>query len=143
MSAGVQPGTSRPLRHRAIREHPAPRFLVTGGLTFLVDVGMLKLLHGVAGIALAPATALAFATAFVVNFTGSRQWVFASTARVGSTHRQLVRYVILVGVNLGSTLAIVVGLASGFALNYLIAKVCAATLNAIGNFFAYRHWVFR
>lgn len=141
MAGTLDPVLERLVRITHLRQHPAPRFLVTGGATFLVDVGVLKLLHGVVGVALAPATVLAFAAAFAVNFTGSRQWVFATAAKQGAAHRQLVRYLFLVGVNLASTVAIVVGL-SGLGLNYLIAKVCAAAVNALGNFFAYRHWVF-
>jgi putative flippase GtrA len=133
----------RPILREAFTTHPAPRFLVIGGASFLTDIGMLKLLHGVLGVALAVATVLAFGAAFVVNFTGSRLWVFGTTARQGIAHRQLVRYIILVGMNLGSTLAIVLGLSTGLGLNYLLAKVCATSLIAVANFFAYRHWVFR
>ena len=56
---------------------------------------------------------MAFAIAFLVNFTAARQWAFASTARGGNTRRQLRRYLVLVGLNLLSTLVIVVGLSAG------------------------------
>jgi putative flippase GtrA len=124
-----------------LRSHPAPRFLVAGGATFLIDIGSLKVLHGVAGLGLALSTVLAFAVAFGFNFTAVRQWAFVRTAREGQAHRQLVRYLVLVAVNLCSTVLIVVGL-SAVGMPYLYAKVLAAGLNAVGNFFAYRHWVF-
>jgi putative flippase GtrA len=124
-----------------LRHHPAPRFLVAGVATFMVDIGSLRILHGSFGIALLPATAMAFAIAFLVNFTAARQWAFASTARGGNTRRQLQRYLVLVGLNLLSTLVIVVGLSAG-GLNYLWAKAIAAGVNAVANFFVYRHWVF-
>jgi putative flippase GtrA len=127
------------LRH--LRHHPAPRFLVAGGVTFLVDIGSLRILHGALGVPLAAATVIAFSIAFLVNFTASRQWAFAATAKSDKAHRQLVRYLVLVGLNLASTLLIVVGL-SAAGMNYLWAKVAAACVNAIGNFLAYRHWVF-
>jgi putative flippase GtrA len=124
-----------------LRHHPAPRYLVAGGATFLVDVGSLRVFHGALGIALAPATVFAFAIAFLVNFTAARQWAFAATARSGRARLQLVRYIALVGLNLVSTLVIVVGL-SAAGMNYLWAKVVAACVNAVANFFIYRHWVF-
>jgi putative flippase GtrA len=126
---------------RTLHQHPAPRYLVSGTATFLVDIGSLKVLHGVFGIGLALSTVLAFAVAFAVNFTAARKWTFVGTAREGKTRSQLVRYLVLVAVNLGSTVLIVVGL-SGAGLSYLVAKVVAASINAVGNFFAYRHWVF-
>lgn len=124
-----------------LRSHPAPRFVLTGGATFLVDLGCLRLLHGTAGLALAPATLLAFCIAFVVNFTASRNWAFAGTGRDGHVGHQALRYLVLVAANLASTLAIVVGL-NALDVNYLWAKVVAAAVNATFNFFAYRHWVF-
>jgi len=52
-----------------------------------------------------------------------------------------VRYLVLVAINLCSTVRIVVGL-SAACVPYLGAKVVAACLNAVGIFLAYRHWVF-
>jgi putative flippase GtrA len=97
-------------------------------------------LHGALNIPLAVATACAFCSAFALNFTLSRQWTFP-TGRSGSTTGQLTRYGILVVVNLGLTVLIVTGLAAA-GLNYLVAKAVATAIVALGNFFAYRHWVF-
>jgi putative flippase GtrA len=132
------------LRARALlwmRHHPVPRFLVTGGLTFCLDISALKLLHGVANVSLIPATILAFAGAFLVNFTLSRQWAFVG-GRSGAAHRQMLRFCALVLLNLVLTVVIVSGLVTA-GVNYLAAKFVSAAINAIGNFFAYRHWVFR
>jgi putative flippase GtrA len=134
-------GANRLISFANLRTHPAPRYLVSGSLTFLVDIGSLKLLHGVAHMALVPAVVVAFAIAFAFNFTASRQWTFAIAAREGQAHRQLIRYLILVGVNLVITVVLVSGF-SAVGVNYLIAKLVAAVINASGNFFAYRHWIF-
>jgi len=134
-------GPSAGFTLKNLRNHPAPKFVIAGSLTFLVDIGSLKLLHGVAGVPLAPATVIAFAVAFIVNFATSRQWTFAATARDGHPRRQLARYVTLIAINLCSTVLIVVGFAS-LGVNYLAAKTASAGVLATGNFFAYRHWVF-
>jgi putative flippase GtrA len=114
---------------------------VAGGVTFLVDIASLRFLHGTVGIALVPSTVVAFLIAFAFNFTVSRQWTFAVAARSGRARRQITRYLLLVSVNLVSTVLLVAGL-STVGINYLIAKTVAGGINALGNFFAYRHWVF-
>ncbi len=124
-----------------LRHHPAPRFLVIGGLSYLVDIAVLKLLHGEAHVALLAAATVSFAVASLVNFALNRQWVFA-TGRGGRAHRQLVRFYVLVGLNLLSTLLIMGGLAA-VGVYYLLAKTIAIVANAVANFFAYRRWVFR
>jgi putative flippase GtrA len=133
--------SERRLTLSSLRDHPAPRYVIAGSLTFLVDIGSLKVLHGSLGVPLVPATALAFLVAFVVNFTASRHWTFARTGKARQTHQQLMRYLVLVGINLCSTIVIVAGF-SAFGVNYLIAKVVAGCLNALGNYYAYRHWIF-
>ncbi len=125
----------------ALRHHPAPRFLVVGFVTFLVDIGSLELLHGVLHVGLALSTVVAYAIAFSVNFFASRQWTFKTTALGTKARRQMVRYLVLVGINLCLTLLIVLGLSS-VGVPYLLAKVISVCIIAVGNFFAYRHWVF-
>ena len=125
---------------RRLGGHPGIRFLAVGGLSAACDLGMLALLHGVFDVVLAVATACAFCSAFAVNFTLSRQWTFPA-GRSGSTTSQLTRYAILVVANLGLTVLIVTGLATA-GLNYLVAKAITTAVVALGNFFAYRHWVF-
>jgi putative flippase GtrA len=117
-----------------------PRFLLVGGLTAGCDFGLLALLHGGLGLALAPATAIAFCAAFLVNFTLSRHWTFQQ-GRAGSTRGQLSRFAALAGINLIVTVLLVTGLAA-LSINYLIAKAMTAALVAFCNFFAYRRWVF-
>jgi putative flippase GtrA len=123
-----------------VRTHPAPRYLVSGGLTFLVDFGVLGFLHSIAHLDLVLATIAAFVCGFAVNFTLSRHWTFAS-GKGGDPKRQLRRFLVLVGFNLVSTVVLVAGIAA-LGENYLIAKVIATALNASCNFFVYRHWVF-
>ena len=123
------------------RQHPFPRYVISGTITFLVDIGSLRILHGMVGLALIPAILIAYFVAFAFNFTISRRWTFAKAARSGPARRQLARYLFLVGVNLLTTVLIVAGLSS-VGVNYLIAKVVAGGLNALGNFVTYRRWIF-
>ncbi len=123
---------------RRIYRHSLSRYLCIGGLSFIADVGILFLTHGVLHIWLPLATTLAYLVAFVVNFGLNRIWAFESNAPVG---KQLTRYCALVAVNYGLTLAVVTGLAA-LGLEYLIAKAIATALTVLINYVAYRHWVF-
>jgi putative flippase GtrA len=126
---------------RAVLQHPFPRFVISGGTTFIVDLGLLRLLHGYEHMALLPATTLAFLASFCVTFIISRHWTFP-TGREGRPHHQAIRFAILVAGNLVTTLLIVGGLVA-IGLYYLLAKVIAVALNAGANFLLYRRWVFR
>ena len=137
---GGRPGPARTGLNGWIRHHPLPRFLVTGGVTAAVDLGALAWLHGGLHLPVAASTALAYACAFAVNFSLSRRWAFAA-GRSGRARRQVARYLLLVGVNLVLTVAIVSGLTAA-GLYYLAAKLVAIAVLAVGNFFTYRHWVF-
>jgi putative flippase GtrA len=126
---------------RELLRHPFPRFVISGGTTFVVDLSLLKFLHGYEHIALLPATTMAFLASFTVTFLISRHWTFP-TGRDGRPHHQALRFAILVAGNLVTTLLIVGGLVA-VGLYYLLAKVIAVGLNAAANFFLYRRWVFR
>lgn len=124
-----------------LRTHPAPRFAVVGGTSLVIDFGTLALLHGVFHVPLLLATATAFLLSSLVNFGFNRQWVFAG-GRTGHARTQIVRFYVLVAANLVSTLLITGGL-TALGLMYLVAKLVAAIVNMIANFFLYRSWVFK
>jgi putative flippase GtrA len=133
--------SSTVLSARELLRHPFPRFVVSGGTTFIVDLGLLKLLHGYQHLALLPATTVAFLASFSVTFVISRHWTFPA-GREGRPHRQAGRFAILVAGNLASTLLVVGGLVA-LGLYYLLAKLVAVAANSGANFILYRRWVFR
>ncbi|MFD1374684.1 GtrA family protein [Actinoplanes sichuanensis] len=114
------------------------RFLLVGGASVVVDAGLLYLLHGLAGLRLEPATALAFLAGFVVNFALNRQWAFSSTGRL---RRQLVAYLALVGANLLFTVLLMRALTT-LGVMYLVAKVFTTAVLSTVNYFASRKWIF-
>jgi putative flippase GtrA len=132
--AAVDRPASRPPTARSL-----PRFAVIGVLSFVVDAGTLFVAHGLLGIWLPLATAIAYGIAFSVNFGLNRRWSFASTGAVGG---QVSRYFVLIGVNYVITVALVTGIAAA-GLNYLVAKAIVAAVAAVVNYFACRYWVFR
>jgi putative flippase GtrA len=115
------------------------RFCLTGVCSLGADFAFLYGLHSGAGTSLAVATSVGYAAAVVVNYTLNRNWTFQASASHGYT---LIRYLLMAGVNYGSTLLIVLGL-SHAGLYYLVSKLVAVAVNAIVNFVSARYWVFK
>jgi len=115
------------------------RFLIAGGLAFLVDFGLLALLHQLLGLPLWLSTGVAFLVSFFVAYFLQRIFAFSSTAPHGGA---LIRYTALVAFNAGATIA-VVSLLNSTPLSWEGGKVVATAITTMWNFFLYRSWVFR
>jgi putative flippase GtrA len=115
------------------------RYLVIGGFSVIVDVGLLALLHESFGVSIAIATTAAFGTSLVVNFLLNRIAMSSSGSR-GLT-RHALRYASLVVANYVITL-VVVTTAASVGGQYLVAKLAVVAASTVWNFLLYRHWVF-
>lgn len=113
-------------------------FLAVGGASALVDAGVFWVLVTL-GMWPVLASALSFCSAFVINYRGNRDLVF----RAKASHGALIRYTILVIVNLGLSAG---GVALGTAVlgwDPLVAKIVTMVIIALVNFVVMRLWVFR
>jgi putative flippase GtrA len=115
------------------------RFIVTGLCSLAADFAFLYGLHSGAKVSLTVATVAGSIAAVIVNYTLNRNWTFQARASHGSV---LGPYLLLVSVNVGSTLLIVRGL-THFGLYYLVSKLVAVAVNAGINFVTARYWVFK
>lgn len=116
------------------------RFLVVGGTSVVVDSGLLWVLHGVLGLWLSPATALAFLAGFVVNFVLNRQWAFTSSSN-GRLRHQFAKYLALVAVNLLITV-LMVKVLTALGVMYLVAKIFTTAVLSTANYFISRKYIF-
>lgn len=116
----------------------AVRYLVVGGLAFLIDFGLLALLHEVLGIALVISTPAAFLTSFAVTYLLQRSITFGGR---GGWTASAVKYTLLVVFNTVATTAIVT-LMSSSGLAWELGKIAAVASTTVWNYFAYRYWVF-
>src|SRR6478752_1008809 len=138
-------GSSRPTPSPApsVPKPQLPRqlfwYLVVGGVTVVVDIGLLALLHEVYGVSLGLATTVAFCTAVTVNFLLNRT-AMSSRGSQGLMQHAL-RYGSLVAANYVITLAVVTT-AGHVGDRYLVAKVVVVAVSTSWNFLLYRHWVF-
>jgi putative flippase GtrA len=121
----------------------APTFLgfaLINGLTFSVDLLLLTLLRSGLHASLPVAFTLSYLTAFGLSFALNRSLNFRSHAPVG---RQLVVYLVAIGVNY---LAFIAGVANGLAavgLEYHVARILAALCEGVYMYGVLRWVVFR
>jgi putative flippase GtrA len=112
---------------------PVVRYLLTGGTSAGVDLGVLVALHSGAGAALGLSVVCAYLCSAVVNYVLLRLWVFTPTQRRHERDRA-GQYAMLLVVNVCTNFVIVKSLA-GLGLDYRIAKLISIALLATGNYF--------
>ncbi len=114
-------------------------YVVVGGLTVVVDLGLLSLLHESYGVPLGVATSVAFCAAVVVNFALNRA-AMSSRGSWGLTQHAW-RYGSLVLANYVVTLTVVTAVGH-VGDRYMVAKVAVVAVSTVWNFLLYRYWVF-
>jgi putative flippase GtrA len=119
--------------------HHLVRYLFVGGSTFVIDLGLLILLHGKLGVWLPLATAAAYCVSIVYNFCLNRWWTF-STSENKSLGEHIIPYVILLGCNLLFTVLFVS--AMSHLINYALAKTLSVAIQTSWTYFCYKHFVF-
>jgi putative flippase GtrA len=111
-------------------------FLGVGAASAAVDAGVFSVLFAL-GLVAPLASALGFLSAFAVNYSGNRALVF----RVVHHKRMLVRYVVLVAMNLVLSTSIVAGLVAARVEGHL-AKLISMAVIALVNYWLMSRWVF-
>jgi putative flippase GtrA len=127
------------------------KFLISGGSAAVVDLGVLYLLSDVytnwyAGFieksnAVLIAATIAFVFAFGVSFSLQKFWTFDDPS-TDVIHSQLAMYLVLALCRLGVNTLFMYVLLNYTGLHYLAAQILASAFIAIGNFFAYKHFIF-
>ena len=131
------PRNKQPLPLR-ILQHRTVKFLLVGGLSFVVDLGLLVLLHEVCNVGLWIATPIAFIVSLIFNFLMQRSFTFRSTHKPLTS---LVKYLLLVVLNVLATDVIVNWFASA-DLSYAAGKVVSTVVTMVWNYFIYKYWIF-
>lgn len=124
---------------RILAESSVVRFVIVGGLSFALDLGILAILHGGFGVDLWIATPIAFVTSLVFNFLFQRLFTFRA-----SSHRAVsaAKYLLLVFFNIVVSDLIVTGFDSQ-GWSYVAGKVTATVMTTVWNYLLYRHWIFK
>jgi len=116
-------------------------YLAIGGLSYVVDTGLLLLISGPLGAPLWLATTVGFWVSVILNFSLNRL-VFAQPTGGSTVGAHSIRYGVLLGLNYLVTLAIVT-LGVSWGWSPIVPKTIAVALTTTWNFVLYRRWVFR
>lgn len=119
---------------------PGPQFLVFiagGGVSALVDIGLLQLLV-YKGVTPLVATSVGFLAGLGVNYAFHAKVTFKNTA----TLRTLSRFLCVVGLNYLLTLGLV-AMSVALAMHPLTGKLVSLPVVALNGFFLSKHWIFK
>lgn len=125
---------------KLLYEHSLVRYILVGGTTFVLDLGLLVLLHGVWDVNLVVATTIAYWAAITFNFTTNRFWAFQKRENA-QLAKHLTFYLILLGANYLYTVLFISG-AVALGMNYGVAKIVAVLLQTTWTYVLYKKVVF-
>lgn len=119
--------------------HHFVRYLFVGGTTFILDLGILFILHGKLKLNLAGSTSVAYWLSTVYNFNLNRYWTFDSREK-DSLKRHITTYLMLLIFNYLFTVTFVSIV--GTHINYLLAKSFAVAIQMSWTYFVYKNYIF-
>lgn len=116
------------------------RYFVIGIGAVILDVGSLYLLKEF--LHLPPVVAVVINGIFILNYVFflNKYWAFKST---GVTHKQMIRFFILAGVNYGVAIAWMYIFNHKFGFYYLFVRLANIALSVAWNFLLYKFWVYK
>ena len=130
------------------------RFALTGGVCFLVELGVLILLKGVLGMDTLIATPLAFLVSVILNYFLCVVWVFKGTKNRGAGAKAGFLITSLIGLGLNELLmllfrlilgedAVILTLGGREVKMYVLNKCLATLIVMIWNYFSKRSILYR
>lgn len=117
------------------------RYLMTGCVGLIVNLGSYHLLVAVFGVPYLVGSMIAIVLSTVVGFLLQKYWTFGERSHAAAP-RQFALYAALALWNLGLNTLIVFALVEYFALHYLIAQAIGSGVLAVSSFLLYHHYVF-
>jgi putative flippase GtrA len=120
--------------------HQFVRYFVIGLGAVVLDVGSLYFLKEY--LHLRPVVAVVINGIFLLNYVFflNKYWAFKST---GITHKQMVRFFILAGINYAIAIAWMYIFNHQLGLNYLLVRVANIAVSVAWNFLLYKFWVYK
>ena len=123
------------------RFHSIFKFVVSGGLSACVNLGMLYLLTEYAHMYYLQSAVLSFVVAFFISFLLQKFWTFKDM-RKEVIRQQMILFLILSLINLLINTLLIYVFVEYMHLWYVAAAVVSGVLLAISNFFTYKHVIF-
>lgn len=120
-------------------------FVVVGGLTFLLDVGVYQLCYATFGVGAVTSKVISTVVAALVAYVMHRQWSFSHRTRPG-VKQELPLFVLLNGIALLISMGIIAAARYGLGLENVYqlqaANVFSIAVATVFRYFAYKRWVF-
>ena len=120
--------------------HHFVRYLIVGGSTFVLDFGILFVLHGQFQLNLAASTSVAYWISISYNFILNRYWTFDAREKESLT-RHITSYFALLVANYLFTVTFVSIV--GTHINYIAAKALAVAIQMIWTYQIYKKFIFK
>ncbi len=124
--------------------HEGFKFLVVGGIGFIVTLGGADVLHLGMGVNKYTAITIATLVATVVTFVGNRYWTFRHRAGAGTTRESVIFFVMnAIGLLIQYACIWIVQDVLGHqgGLWYNIANLIGIIIGTLFRFWSYRKWV--
>lgn len=120
--------------------HQFVRYFIIGFSGVFLDVGTLYLLKEY--LHFRPVVAVIINGILLINYVFflNKYWAFKST---GVTHKQIVRFFLLAGVNYVIAVGWMYIFNEKLGLNYLLVRVANIALSVTWNFLLYKYWVYK
>lgn len=116
------------------------KYFIIGFSGVFLDLGTLYIFKIQLGIIPTFAVALNQIIIIFYNFTLNKYWTFKSREM---SHKQLVRYLILVAVNYGLSVGIMYIFNHRLGFDYLLVRLATIVCMVSYNFFIYKYWVYK
>jgi putative flippase GtrA len=124
--------------------HEGSKFLVIGGIGFVVTIGGADILHFDVGLGKYTSITVATIVATVVTFIGNRYWTFRHREGKGASH-ETVMFFVLNGVGLLIQYACIGLIQDVMGLQgklwYTVANLIGTAIGTLFRFWSYRKWV--
>lgn len=115
------------------------KYVLVGGSTFSIDLGLLYIMHGLLGLNIAASASFAYWISISYNFVLNRHWTFSSSEKK-SLLKHLTLYFVLLVFNFLFTVTFVAILSEHF--NYIFVKIAAVLLQTSWTFLVYKKMIF-
>lgn len=115
-------------------------YLVVGGITFVVDAGLLRVLKEHLGVPLNPSVVVAFVAGLVVHFSLNKYWSFKSHER--AVLLQIRTYLAVAACSMLLTLLIINLCVYILGIHYMVAKVVAVGATVVWGYLCNRYMTF-
>lgn len=116
------------------------RYGITGSTTVIINLALLFIFTEFFGLWYMFSAVIAGTACTVFNFLMNRRWSFKSN---GTMHRQMVKYLLLLGFNYLYSLGALYLLVELLHINYLLAQIIVSMVMVSWNFAMFRYVIYK